>query len=93
MLDITSIKYRKQPPKYTKTQVEGEQNYTTNRKMIKLYDYYICDYCKSEIRLDKKQQERSGGIVVIPHTLTKCGEITVALCNKCIKDVIKQFEK
>ena len=54
MLDITEIKYRKAPSKYTKVQSEGERSNITNRKMTKLYDYYICDYCKAEIRLDKK---------------------------------------
>lgn len=54
MLDITEIKYRKTPQKHQKMQVEGEKSNTINRKMTKLYDYYICDYCKAEIRLDKK---------------------------------------
>ena len=57
------------------------------------YDYYICDYCKSEIRLDLKQYERSGGIVILPHTLTRCGNIAVALCNKCVKKVQKELEE
>ncbi len=92
MLDITEIKYRKAPSKYTKVQSEGERSNITNRKMTKLYDYYICDYCKAEIRLDKKQEERSGGIVVLPHSLTKCEQITVALCCKCVKEEIKQLE-
>lgn len=93
MLDITEIKYRKAPQKYQKMQVEGEKSNTINRKKTKLYDYYICDYCKTEIRLDKKQEERSGGITILPHSLTKCGEITAVLCGKCVKEAIKQLEK
>lgn len=62
-------------------------------KHTKLYDYYICDNCGSEIKLDIKQTERSGGIAILPNSLTKCGELKVALCNKCVKDVLKQLEK
>lgn len=93
MLDITSIKYRKAPLKLTKLHTDEEINNTTNRKKSKLYDYYVCDYCRAEIRLDKRQEERSGGIVILPHSLTKCGEITAVLCTKCVKEAMKQLER
>lgn len=93
MLQVIEIKYRKEPEKYAKMQYLEEKNNIVKRKAKKLYDYYICDYCGSEIRLDIKQTERSGGIAVLPNSLTKCGELKVALCNKCVKDVLKQLEK
>jgi hypothetical protein len=93
MLQVIEIKYRKEPEKYAKMQHLEEKNNIVKRKAKKLYDYYICDYCGSEIRLDIKQTERSGGIAVLPNSLTKCGELKVALCNKCVKDVLKQLEK
>ena len=62
MLKILDIKYRKEPIKHTKLQHFEEKNNLVKRKSDKLYDYYICDYCGSEIRLDIKQTERSGGI-------------------------------
>lgn len=93
MLQVIEIKYRKEPEKYAKMQHLEEKNNIVKRKAKKLYDYYICDYCGSEIRLDIKQTERSGGIAILPNSLTKCGELKVVLCNKCVKDVLKQLEK
>nr|DAG39827.1 MAG TPA: alpha-aminoadipate carrier protein [Caudoviricetes sp.] len=93
MLKILDIKYRKEPIKHTKLQHFEEKNNLVKRKADKLYDYYICDNCGSEIRLDIKQTERSGGIAILPNSLTKCGELKVVLCNKCVKDVLKQLEK
>ena len=34
-----------------------------------------------------------GGIVTIPYTVTRRGDIKLALCNKCLKPVLKKFEK
>ena len=93
MLQILDIKYRKEPAKHTKMQYLEEKNNVVKRRTQKLYDYYICDYCGSEIRLDIKQTERRGGRAVLPNSLTKCGELKVALCNKCVKEVLKQLEK
>lgn len=93
MLKIVDIKYRKEPVKQTKVQHLEEKNNLVKRKVDKLYEYYVCDYCGSEIRLDIKQTERSGGIAILPNSLTKCGELKVALCNKCVKNVLKQLEK
>lgn len=93
MLQISDVKYRKEPEKHTKIQYLEEKNNVVKRKAQKSYDYYICDYCGSEIRLDIKQIERNGGTVILPNSLTKCGDLKVALCNKCIKNVLKQLEK
>lgn len=93
MLDINTLKYRKEPQKYTQMLVKKQTSNVVNSEKTKLYDYYVCDYCKDQIRLDIKKTERSGGIAIIPHTLTRCGELKLALCNKCIRKAIKEFEK
>ena len=93
MLNINEIKYRKEPQKYTQILVKNETSNVVNSEKTKMYDYYVCDYCKDKIRLDIKKTERSGGIATIPHSLTKCGELKLALCNKCIRDVIMEFER
>ena len=91
-LNVYKLRARKEVPKYTKEEkIDNESNVVhTQRK--KLYDYYRCDYCKEEIRLDKKQYERSGGIVTFHKELTGCGNITMALCNKCLNKVIQELE-
>lgn len=63
-----------------------------NEPKKKLYEYYVCDYCDQEIKVKDKNCEMTGGIVSIPKTLTKCGNLTLALCNKCLNKVIKEFE-
>lgn len=92
MLNIDELKWRKEPTKYTEMLVEDSDCNTVNSKKTKMYNYYLCDYCGDKIRLDVKKAERSGGIAIIPHSLTKCGEIKLALCNKCLNKIIKQFE-
>lgn len=90
---INEIKTRKEIPKYDKFETKNSNSNVVNTEKKKLYKYYKCDYCNDEIRLDKKQHERSGGIVSIPHSITKCGKLELVLCNKCLKDVIKEFKE
>lgn len=93
MLDINVLKFRKEPVKQIRFKENKDKCNVVSSKKEKLYEYYICDYCNSEIRLDKKPHERSGGVTTIPHSLTKCGQLKLALCNKYIKDVQKYFEE
>lgn len=88
---LDMLQQRKEITKYTKTKKENQDSFVIATKSKKLYDYYICDYCEDEIRLDAKQEERSGGIVVFPHTLTKSKEVKLVLCNKCLVKAIKEF--
>lgn len=93
MLDINNLKYREEPQKYTQMLIKNENSNVVKSERTKLYDYYVCDYCKDKIRLDIKKNERSGGIATIPHSLTKCGELKLALCNKCLIPTIQEIER
>lgn len=88
---IDILQQREKIPKYEKTKSRNENSNIVKTERKKLYEYYKCDYCNEEIRLDKKPRERSGGIVIFPHTLTKHGKVTLVLCNKCLNSVIKEF--
>ena len=48
---------------------------------------------QDEIKILKKRIEMAGGVVVLPHSLTKRGEVKVVLCNKCINPVLKELEE
>lgn len=90
---INKFKNRDKIQKYTKVIKEDTKSNVLKAKVIEKYQYLICDYCKNEIRLDIKQEDRKGGIIVFPHSFTKCGKLELALCCKCLKAVIKEFEE
>lgn len=91
--NISKFKYRDKISKETKKIKENTGNNTVKAKIIEEYKYYICDYCGKEIRLDKKQEEREGGLCHLPTSLTRTAyQVSLALHNKCLKSVIKEFE-
>lgn len=60
-----------------RSKIEKHTKYKENRNKWeqkakeKEYLYYICDYCKDKIKILDKKYEMTGGIVVLPRTLTK----------------------
>lgn len=91
--NIIQYQTRNNIPKYIKEYKENNESNVVSTKRTKLYEYYKCDYCKDEIKLNKKRYERSGGIVIFPHSLTKCGKLELVLCNKCLNKAINEFKK
>lgn len=92
--DNIALKYRCKPEKYTKYEKDTDiATHLTKNKLKRLYDYYKCDFCGGEIKITKKWEERTGGLITLPDTLTKNASIVVALHNKCLKQVIKEFEE
>ncbi len=82
---------RTQIPIYAKMKPAPEGSHLVKYKKEKEYDYYICDNCGKEIRILKEKYKMTGGIVTVPPSLTKKTEIKLALCNKCLKEVIEVF--
>ncbi len=76
----------------TKILKTNQDSNVVKSEIKKVYKYYRCDYCNDEIRLDIKQEERTGGVIIFPHSLTKRGKLTLVLCNKCLKKALKEFE-
>lgn len=83
---------RTKVPIYTKYKVQDSSN-VINCKRKKEYDYFICDFCGNEIEIKKKQEEMVGGIDVLPYSLTGMHNLKIALCNKCVKPLLKELEK
>lgn len=88
---LDKLQFRKEIPIYEKILTKHQDSNVVRTERKKIYKYYICDYCKDEIRLDKRHNERSGGIVDFPQTLTKRGKLTLVLCNKCLNKAITEF--
>lgn len=57
------------------------------------YEYYICDYCGQEIRVENKWENKTGGITQLPNSITNRGKIKIAIHNKCLKPLLKEFEE
>ena len=92
--NLENLYYREKVPIYTKLKPKPtEGRHLIKYKDEKDYDYYICDYCGDEIKILKKRIEMAGGVVVLPKSIKKRGEVKVVLCNKCINPVLKEFEK
>lgn len=92
MIDYAYILSRGLPEKKIKYK-EYAASHLVNYQKKKLYEYYECDNCKCEIKIAKKWELSTGGVVTLPISLTKKKPITVALCNKCFNSVLKKFEE
>lgn len=92
MKKLYELSARSSIPIYTKMQIIEKGNACVNAKKKKEYDYYRCDYCGDEIKIKKDRQKMTGGIATIPHTVTRRSDLTLALCNKCLNPVLKEFE-
>lgn len=93
MRSLQELSSRSAVPIYSKMKPKPEGSHLVNHKAEKEYDYYKCDYCGDEIKILKERQEMTGGVVTIPNTITRRGAINLALCNKCLKPLLKEFEK
>ncbi|MCI8309069.1 MAG: hypothetical protein HFJ45_02425 [Clostridia bacterium] len=74
---------------------ESKSYLVKNTKKEKLYDYYICDYCRLPIKFypNQKSYEREGGKATIPNSLIGKGNIIIMAHNRCIKSLIKEVEE
>ncbi len=90
-MDFRVLECRIEPAKLTQYEIEELGNNTTKTKKKKAYDYYICDNCKERIVLSKNINERMGGIMKVPINSYKC--LNLALCNKCVKPVLKAINE
>ena len=90
--ELKKIYGRAKFPIYTEYKVQGSSN-VINFKRKKEYDYYICDFCGDKIEIKKKPEEMTGGIDVLPYSLTGMHNLKIALCNKCVKPLIIELEK
>ena len=55
MFDVEKFKYRDKPAKYIKLEENSNSSNVVHSKRKKKYEYYRCDYCNCEIRLDLKE--------------------------------------
>jgi len=85
---------REKPAKQTKYKKDRTAStYLTKTKIKQDYKYYICDFCGEEIKIEKDIDRRTGGTCFIPKSLTGREEIELALHNRCLNSVLKEFEE
>lgn len=91
MFNLNRFSGRKTPPKYIKYKPKPSGSHLVNYKSEKDYDYYICDYCGEEIKINNKWENKTGGTYEIPETITKTHIIKLALHNKCLKPLLNEI--
>lgn len=84
---IKDIEHRGKVPKYAEF-LNDDRGYRR-----KAYDYFICDYCGERIILSEPKHQRTGGTTKLSYILTKRETVEVALCNKCVKPALAEFER
>ena len=89
MIDFKEVEKRKDIKIHTFFEIQEEGSSTTKGKKSKKYDYYICDNCKNKIPITKNKEEAIGGKIKVKVNYVQ--EIELVLCNKCLKDSIKQI--
>jgi len=90
---IRQLQVREMPEKHVKYKEPKDKRgiHLTGKEKKKDYEYYICDYCGEEIRLEKQWDNKSGGIIQVPTSITGIGSVTLALHNKCLQPVLDDF--
>lgn len=78
--------YQREKPEIHKEILKDE--YGIGRRLVK---YWKCDYCGEKIKID--DVARTGGITKLSHVITGSRSIQVALCNKCVNPVLREFEE
>lgn len=78
------------------TQYDENPNKFDNRyKKEKIYDFYICDYCRMRIKImpNLKRSEQEGGKVTIPSSLINNESVEIVAHNRCIKNLVRELEE
>lgn len=83
---------RPKAEKYIKYAENFNKSRLVQNKKEKLYEYYRCDYCGGEIRITKKLEDRDGGLVTFPLSLTMKGRLNLALHDRCLNPAKREFE-
>ena len=89
---VNVLANREKIEKLVKYKEPESRFFTVKSEKEKLYDYYKCDYCGEDIKINKKWEQKEGGIVEFKASLTKTVAIKLALHNRCLKLAMKEFE-
>lgn len=74
---------------HLESKYEKSNNHLSKEQQKKfLYNYYICDNCGCEIKVSRRNQS----IIKLSSAVTHKFPVFVAICDKCLKDFIKQFD-
>ena len=90
---VKEIEERKKVNKFVKyKETPKEARHLIKYKQEKDYEYYKCDYCGNEIKIEKDWEKRTGGIAILPSSITNRGKIEIAIHNKCLNKFLKELE-
>ncbi len=87
------LENREKIPVHKKTTPKPQGSHLVKTKTEVLYKYYKCDYCGDEIVITENKAEMTGGILVLPHIMTRRGDMLLALCNKCLNPLLEELQR
>lgn len=93
--NLSKFEYREKIEVHKKMKIKNNsiKSHLTKAQYEIDYKYYICDYCGEEIKLNSNKDERTGGLVYFPKSLTRRSTIQLVLHNKCLKLAIAEVER
>ncbi len=91
-MNIHELATREKVPIYSRMKPKPAASHLVSYKKEKEYDFYKCDFCGEQIKILKDRHEMTGGTIKFTHLVTKCGDIELALHNKCLNPVLKILE-
>lgn len=89
--DIKNIETMKMPAKITHYKIDFPGGPTHKSKKKIDYEYYLCNFCGKEIKIEKEIDKRTGGIVKVP--INDYKTLSLALHNKCLKPCLKEINE
>lgn len=82
--------------KNTKYKESEEKSHLSNVKKPKEvdYEYYICDYCNKEIKISTNWEEKDGGIIELPYSISNSSnKVRLCLHNSCFKKILPELQR
>lgn len=90
-MDFKDIERRTKPEKKIIWTIIEQGTAVSRAKKKKDYEYYICDFCKEKIIINKKWENTGGGILEL--RVNDFKKIKLALHNRCFIAARKEINK
>ncbi len=93
-MNLKLIEARESPEKFKKYKQNNSSHLSKSKEKLEVdYNYYICDFCGKEIRIEKDWEKRTGGTYKVPMSIWPRGSLKIAVHNSCLEATIQEIEE